>query len=109
MAPKHLSVVPGEAGAAAPDGRSEIYDLGRGPDTVADRVKRLQEEARLLAQEEIESFENQLLAAAAMADAIAKGGDAYPVGIRAMAEQLSEELPMRVQSLKAIVERLRRS
>ena len=40
-----------------------------------------------------------------MAEAIAKGGDAYPVGIRAMAEQLSEELPMRVQSLKALMER----
>jgi hypothetical protein len=106
MAPKHLSVVPDGAKAAE---HSEVYDLGRGPDTVADRVKRLQEEARLLAREEIEAFENMLTAAADMAATIAKGGEAYPVGIRAMAEQLSEELPMRVQSLKAIMERLARS
>jgi hypothetical protein len=105
MAPKHLSVVPGEPKAAE---RSEVYDLGRGPDTVADRVKRLQEEAKLLAREEIEAFENRLTAAAEMALTIAKGGDAYPVGVRAMAEQLSEELPLRVQGLKALMERISR-
>jgi len=107
MAPKHLSVVPGDGKSASEP--SEVYDFGRGPDTVADRVKRLQEEAKLLAREEIEAFENQIAATAAMADAIAKGGDAYPVGIRAMAEQMSEELPMRIQSLKAIMERIARS
>ena len=106
MAPKHLSVVSDDAAKSEP---SEVYDLGRGPDTVADRVKRLQEEAKLLAREEIEAFENLLTSAADMAATIAKGGDAYPVGIRAMAEQLSEELPMRVQSLKAIMERVGRS
>jgi hypothetical protein len=107
MASKHLTVV----GDAAPADvvRSELYDLGRGPDTVADRVKRLQEEARLLAREGIQSFENALHACAAMADEIAKGGDAYPVGARAMAEQIAEELPLRAQSLRAIMERIRRS
>jgi hypothetical protein len=105
MAPKHLSVVPGADAKPEP---SEIYDFGRGPDTVADRVKRLQEEAKLLAREEIQAFENQLTAVAVTAGAIAKGGDAYPVGVRAMAEQLSEELPMRVQSLQAIMERIGR-
>ena len=39
MAPKHLSVVPG---ADAKPEQSEIYDFGRGPDTVADRVMRVQ-------------------------------------------------------------------
>ncbi len=107
MPPKHLSVV-GD-GAAADAARSEVYDLARGPDTVADRVKRLQEEARLLAREGIESFENALLACAGLANEIARGGDAYPVGARALAEQLSEELPLRVQSLRAIMERIRRS
>ncbi len=108
MAPKHLSIVQGEA-APSDTAASEVYDLGRGPDTVADRVKRLQEEARLLAREEIESFENQISMVAKMADEIAKGGDAYPVGVRAMAEQLSHDLILRVQSLKAIMERVRRS
>ena len=107
MAPKHLSVV-GDEAKVVPEA-SEMYDLGRGPDTVADRVKRLQEEARLLAREEIQALENQLIAAAATAATIAGGGDAYPVGVRAMAEQMSEELPLRVQSLKALMERLVRS
>lgn len=108
MAPKHLSIVSGAAGKDEAE-HSEVYDLGRGPDTVADRVKRLQEEARLLAREEIEAFENQLALAAGMAATIAKGGDAYPVGVRAMAEQMSEELPLRIQSLQAIMERIARS
>ncbi len=108
MAPKHLSVVSGE-GPPTGEAASEVYDLGRGPDTVADRVKRLQEEARLLAREEIESLENQLTLAAKTAAEIARGGDAYPVGARALAEQLSEEIPLRVQSLKAIMERVARS
>jgi len=107
MAPKHLSVVSGEAAKNVAE-HSEVYDFGRGPDTVADRVKRLQEEAKLLAREEIEAFENQIIATAAMAETIAKGGDAYPVGVRAMAEQLSEELHLRAQSMKAIMERLGR-
>jgi hypothetical protein len=104
MAPKHLSVVPDDG---AKTEASEVYNLSRGPDTVAERVKRLQEEAKLLAREEIEAFERQLATAAKMAETIAKGGDAYPVGIRAMAEQLAEELPMRVQGLQAILERQR--
>ena len=109
MAPKHLSVVPEGAEKAAPEAEaSEMYNLSRGPDTVAERVKRLQEEARLLAREEVEAFENQLKRAAAMAEEIARGGDAYSVGVRAMAEQLSEELAMRVQSLQAILERAQR-
>lgn len=107
IGPKHLSVV-GDAADKSSE-HSEVYDLGRGPDTVADRVKRLQDEARMLAREEIEAFENQLTAVAATAAAIAKGGDAYPVGVRAMAQQLSEELPLRVQSLRAVMERVARS
>jgi hypothetical protein len=106
MASKHLTVV-GD-GAPADAAKSELYDLGRGPDTVADRVRRLQEEARLLALEGIESFENALRTCAGMAEEIAKGGDAYPVGARALAEQIAEELPLRAQSLRAIMERVRR-
>ena len=107
MPPKHLSVV-GDGADGTPAEPSEVYDFGRGPDTVADRVKRLQDEAKLLAREEVQAFENQIAATAAMADAIAKGGDAYPVGVRAMAEQMSEELPLRMQSLRAIMERIAR-
>jgi hypothetical protein len=109
MASKHLSVVQGDGSPPASADPSAVYDLGRGPDTVADRILRLQEEARVLAREEIQSFENYLLQGARMAQSIAQGGEAYPVGVRSMAEQIAEELPLKVQSLRAIQERLRRS
>lgn len=84
---------------------SQIYDLMRAPQTTAERVKRLQAEARALAVEQVEALEKVLLEAAAMADEIAKGGDAYPVGAREIASRLAEDLPSRAGSIKAIVSR----
>ncbi len=62
---------------------SEVYDLMRGPQTTADRVKQLQAEARALAVEQVEELERRLNEAAALAKEISVGGDAYPVGARA--------------------------
>ena len=84
---------------------SELYNLSRGPETTHDRVRRLQQEARLLAREEVETLERQLVAVADMARGIARGGDAYPIGIREMAERLAADLPARAASLQALVER----
>jgi hypothetical protein len=84
---------------------SEIYDLMRTPATTADRVKRLQMEARALAVEQVEALEKLLNEAAAMAQEIAAGGDAYPVGAREQAGRLAADLPARAQSLKAVVSR----
>lgn len=86
--------------------RSEVYDLMRGPQTTADRVKRLQAEARALAIEQVEELERQLNEAAALAREISAGGDAYPVGARELASRLAEDLPAKAQSIKAIVSRL---
>ena len=110
MAPKHLSVVQGDGDGTEVETstNTDLHAHGRETDSVAERVKRLQEEARLLAREEIQTLESQLIATAEMALAIAHGGDAYPVGVRGMAEQLAHELPQRVQSLKAIMERVNR-
>lgn len=85
--------------------QSEVYDLMRAPQTTADRVKRLQAEARALAVEQVEALEKILLEAAALADEIAKGGEAYPVGAREIASRLAEDLPSRAGSIKAIVSR----
>lgn len=85
---------------------SEVYDLMRGPQTTADRVKRLQAEARTLAIEQVEALEKILCEAAAMADDIARGGDAYPVGAREIASRLAEDLPGKAETIKAIVSRL---
>ena len=85
---------------------SEVYDLMRGPQTTADRVKRLQAEARALAIEQVEALEKILGEAAALADEISKGGEAYPVGAREIASRLAEDLPAKAETIKAIVSRL---
>ncbi len=84
---------------------AEIYDLMRTPVTTADRVKRLQMEARALAVEQVEALEKLLLQASAMAQEIAEGGDAYPVGARELAGRLASDLPAKAQTLKAVASR----
>ena len=84
---------------------AEIYDMMRTPVTTADRVKRLQMEARALAVEQVEALEKLLLQASAMAREIAEGGDAYPVGARELAGRLAADLPAKAQTLKAVASR----
>lgn len=84
---------------------AEVYDLMRAPVTTADRVKRLQMEARALAVEQVEALEKVLMQASVMAQEIADGGDAYPVGARELAGRLASDLPMKAQTLKAVVSR----
>ena len=84
---------------------AEVYDLMRQPETTADRVKRLQLEARALAVEQVEVLEKALLEAAALAKEIADGGDAYPVGARELAGRLVTDLPSKAETQKAIVGR----
>lgn len=91
-----LRLVPSEAA---------VYDLMRQPESTSERVKRLQLEARALAVEQVEALEKVLLQAAAMAREIADGGDAYPVGAREIASRLAEDLPMKAETIKAIVSR----
>jgi hypothetical protein len=98
MAKTPLTVVPGSEGA-------ELYNLSKGPESVADRVKRLQAEAHMLAREEVEALEGLLKTAALKATEIAKGGEAYPAGVRELAERLADDIDGRVQTLQAIVER----
>lgn len=102
--------MPKRTPAAQPDLRlvqaqAEIYDLMRQPETTADRVKRLQLEAKALAVEQVEALEAVLMQAAAMAKEIAEGGDAYPVGAREIAGRLASDLPSKSETLKAIVGR----
>lgn len=107
---KHLSVVPpseadAERATPAADAVSEMYDLARGPDTVAERVKRLQQEAKLLAHEEVETLEQKMSVVIAHAKSIADGGDAYPAGVRDLAGRISADLDQKAHMLQAILER----
>lgn len=100
MAGKPLKIVPPVPGVA------EIYDLGRGPETTAQRVKRLQEEARLLAREEVERLDRDLRRLADQARAVADGGEAYTAGVRELAGRISVDTAQRAEILRALIERL---
>ena len=84
---------------------SAVYEMMKAPETTAERVRRLQLEARALAVEQVEALETVLNQAAAMAAEIAAGGDAYPVGAREIAGRLASDLPAKAETLKAIVGR----
>ncbi|WP_293900386.1 hypothetical protein [Phenylobacterium sp.] len=71
-------------------------------ETVAQRVQRLQAEARQLAKDHIKTFTTAMTDLEALAAEIAEGGDAYAPGIRDIARRLVDDLEARVQTLDAI-------
>ena len=71
-------------------------------ETVAERVRQLQAEARHLAKDHIHALSTAILNAEAIAAEIAEGGDAYPPGIRDLARRFAEDAEARVQTLEAI-------
>ncbi|HEY8616432.1 hypothetical protein [Phenylobacterium sp.] len=74
-------------------------------ESVAQRVRRLQQEAKALAKDHIKALNQALVDVEQLAAEIAEGGDAYPPGVRDMARRLVEDCEMRVQTLEAIVAR----
>lgn len=71
-------------------------------ETVAQRVRRLQAEARQLAKDHVKALSAAMADLEALAAEIAEGGEAYAPGVREVARQLAEELDSRVQTLEAI-------
>lgn len=71
-------------------------------ETVAQRVQRLQAEAKALAREHIKALAKGMIDLEQLAAEIADGGDAYPSGVRDVARRLVEDLESRVQTLEAI-------
>ena len=74
-------------------------------ETVAQRVRRLQQEARQLAKDHIKALGSAIVEVETLAAEIAEGGDAYPPGVRDLARRLVEDCEARVQTLEAIVAR----
>ncbi len=66
------------------------------------RVRRLQDEARALAREQISEFEVLLDATAKMALEIADGGEVYSIGAREICRRLADDLPRTLQTLQVI-------
>ena len=75
------------------------------PETVAERVRRLQAEARQLAKDHIHALTAAILTAEAIASEIAEGGEAYPPGVRDLARRFAEDAGPRAQTLEAITAR----
>ena len=71
-------------------------------ESVAERVRRLQAEAKQLAKDHIKALTAQIVAVEQMAAEIAEGGEAYPPGVRDIARRLVEDMDSRVQTLEAI-------
>ena len=74
-------------------------------ETVAQRIRRLQNEARLLAKDHIKALSAAMVEVETLAAEIAEGGDAYPPGVRDLARRLVEDCEARGQTLEAIVAR----
>jgi hypothetical protein len=75
------------------------------PETVAERVRRLQAEARQLAKDHIHAFTSAMSDLERMAAEIAEGGEAYPAGVRDLARRFVDDCEARVQTLEAITAR----
>jgi ubiquinone biosynthesis protein UbiJ len=71
-------------------------------ETVAERVRRLQAEAKQLAKDHVRALSEAITNVEQMAAEIAEGGDAYPPGVRDLARRFVEDCEARVQTLEAI-------
>lgn len=71
-------------------------------ETVAQRVQRLQAEAKQLAKDHIRSLTTAMEELERLAAEIAVGGEAYAPGVRDVARRLAEDLESRVQTVRAI-------
>jgi hypothetical protein len=92
---------PSLAVVADNDRATQTFETGK-PETVAQRVRRLQAEARTLAKDHVQALAAAIAGAEAIAAEIAEGGDAYPPGIRDLARRFAEDAGSRVQTLEAI-------
>ncbi|HEY5412644.1 MAG TPA: hypothetical protein VIJ94_18140 [Caulobacteraceae bacterium] len=84
---------------------SELYVLGRGPETRAERIRRMQANAKALAREQIEAMTEAMLEIARMAEEVSTGGDAYPVGVRELASRLKGDLENQTKLIQSLLMR----
>lgn len=75
------------------------------PETVAQRIRRLQAEAKSLARDHVHALTAAIREAESIAAEIAEGGDAYPAGIRDLARRFVDDADARCQTLEALAAR----
>ena len=69
--------------------------------TLGALIARLSGEARDAAREHVSELEAALARVAALAQDVSDGGEAYPVGIRAICRSLAASMPVQQRSLRA--------
>jgi len=74
--------------------------------SLSERILQLQAEARSLAADHIETLRAHLLQTQRIADEIARGGEAYPAGVRDIARRLGEDSIAKALTIEGIVARL---
>ncbi|MBW8815739.1 MAG: hypothetical protein JF588_20165 [Caulobacterales bacterium] len=84
---------------------NDLKSISPKNETVAERVRRLQAEAKQLAKDHVRSLTAAMVDLEQLAAEIAEGGEAYAPGIRDVARRLVEDLDARVQTLEAIAAR----
>lgn len=77
-------------------------------ETVAQRVRRLQAEAKVAAREHVRTLTNHLAQVQQTAAEVADGGEVYPAGVRDVARRLVEDCEARITTLDAILARVGR-
>ena len=75
------------------------------PESISDRVKRLQAEARSLAREHVLALQAALREVERLADEVASGGEAYPAGVRELARRTAEECEAKTQTITMLSQR----
>jgi hypothetical protein len=73
--------------------------------SIAERVRRLSREARLLANDHVEILLARMAALTQTAAEIADGGEAYPPGVRDLARRTAEACQVRAQTLQTLAGR----
>jgi hypothetical protein len=73
--------------------------------SVADRIRRLQAQARNLAREHISTLETAMAEVERLSAEIADGGEAYPVGVREIARRVAADCEANGNTIKALAGR----
>ena len=71
-------------------------------ETVAQRIRRLQTDARALATDHVRTLTSAIADAQRIAAEIAEGGDAFPAGIRDLARRFVDDAEARVQTITSL-------
>ena len=106
MAIRQLAQANDEDAERLPAKKSEVVSLARGAESPAERIRRLQWEASVLAAEQAEQFGADLIELSHRAREIAEGGEAYPIGVRELASRIASDLQVKAKALLTIQHRV---